>query len=187
MNGKEFIELMYPTTWMFKKLEVNGEEAVMVRDSDGQIITEKEFYKMVVKVKRFYDSQKNNSEEIEKFNRYMNFNNLRGMSHDFSPLEPGYAYKIPEVECEFKEFNPNLQRKWSCKCGLCGEKISSDKDKGYFLLNFDKYIREMNIDTGNDWFTYRRACSLDCAKAQWKMLFKDWIFENNYEEFFIIE
>ncbi|MBG9812332.1 hypothetical protein ABD68_12225 [Bacillus endophyticus] len=187
MNGKEFIELMYPTTWVFKKLEVNGEEAVMVHDSNGQIITEKEFYKMMVKAKRFYDSQKDNPEEIEKFNRYMDFNNLRGMTHDFSPLSPGYAHKVPEVEYEFKEFNPNLQRKWSCKCGLCGEKISSDKDKGYFLLNFDKYIREMNIDTGNDWFTYRRACSLDCAKAQWKMLFKEWIFENDYEEFFIIE
>lgn len=187
MTNDEFKRYIPIRSFVFDEIELDGEKAIRIFDNTGALLTEKEFYDMVIKAKRFYDYREDTEDLIDKRNRYVLFNQVRGMVHGFKHLKVGEKLEIPELVYEFKEFNPNLQRKWSCKCGLCGTKISSDKEDGYYLLTFQRYIHDMNIDVGKTWFGYRRACSLGCADVLWRDVIKQWITENDYKEFFIMD
>lgn len=188
MNPSEFFEHFYPEKWTLKKIDVNGEEGLILLDDDGEIIPEQKFNEMILKAKRFYDS-KRDTVDIEQFNRYKAFNNDQRLVHNFPRLEIGKAFKIPEPKMRFKPFRADLKRKWSCKCALCGTKVSSDKDEGYYLLDYDKYIRYWDVPRADrdQQIGGNRACSSECGKVLWKAIFKEWITDSNYQEFFIME
>lgn len=186
MVSKKSSDRFFPSFWFFTNVDVNGEEGIIPREQSGQIISESTFNEMVKKATLFYDSQKDHQGKMDKFNSYLRFNNDRQI-HSFPQLEIGKSFELPEAIVKFKSFRPDLKRKWSCKCALCGTKVSSDKADGYYLLDFNGYIDHFGEEIEADWFGFRRACSPECAKVLWKTIFKEWIKANNYEEFFIID
>lgn len=136
MVSRKSSESFFPTEWFFKNVVVNGKAGIIPCNLDGQIINEKKFHEMIEKATLFYDSHKDDQGKMDKFNSYISFNNDRNVIHSFPKLELGKTFELPEAIVKFKGFKPNLKRKWSCKCALCGKKVSSDKDDGYFLLDF---------------------------------------------------
>lgn len=155
--------------------EVTTEHHALVNQW-GQVLSYEEVQEILAQIRSFYSIE--GVEELIRIEKKKS--NLR-MDCEMRGNRIEYAenglYKIPEYFRNYKPFSERKSEKpWSCKCGLCGTKISSEVDEGYYSLHNETYSLHME-----------RACSEECAKVIWKDAVKDWIHTNGYDELFDLQ
>lgn len=161
------------TAYMLTQVTVNDEKHIAV--SNGHYLcTKEEIKKLMDTIQSFY-SIENIDDMIIHHNKKQHIYNRLGNyyhNHSIDFLYSDGLYEIPPTTYKYKQFNPK-KRHWSCNCGWCGNRVSSKNDDGYFTLN--EIIFDIDIE---------RACSEDCAKLIWKEKIKEWIYKNDYQDFF---
>lgn len=140
-------------------------------DERGFVYSKEEILLLFEQIKEFYEHE-NTDELVKSHNRLVEISNKL---HEFTKevtVSKNNKYLIPPAQYKYKEFKQD-KKDWSCKCGWCGNKVSSKTDKGWYSIhNF--YLRIIS----------ERACSENCAQLIWKESVENWIHENKYQEFF---
>ena len=149
-------------------------EYYALHDGRGNLYSSQEVQDLIQKIQPFY-SLENTKELIEEDNKQSFVEmKLRNYCQNYEIKMPEYKdgrFQIPKPRYRFKEFKTD-KRQWSCTCDWCGNKISSRTDKGYYLIS-------NSIFSVNE-----RACSEDCLNLIWKETMKNWIHENECEQYF---
>lgn len=155
--------------------EDNGEsnEYHYLADERGNVYSKEEVLLLFEKVKEFY----NREDSYERVSYLIKRKEVaESLTRITSPwkilLNENGKYLIPAAEYKYKEFDKD-KRDWSCKCGWCGNKVSSKTDKAWYSVH-SFYLGIIS----------ERACSEDCAQLIWKEGVKNWIHENGYQKFF---
>lgn len=156
-------------------VKIKGEDHHAFMDGHGYIYTLQELKELYAQVKSFYEIE-DIDVMIERGNRmktleYRLENHAANYSQEM-PQKIDGLFQLPNPIYKYKKFNPD-KKKWSCKCNWCGTKVSSEDYEGYFTLN--NFVFDISME---------RACSDDCAKLIWKDKLKEWIYDNDYQEFF---
>lgn len=153
------------------------EEHFAVMDNYGHITTKKELNEILDAVKSFYTGE-NVDVAIIKHNKQKDLHNkLDNYCQNYSQQvdkDSNGLYNLPTPNYKYKQFNPE-KRDWSCTCNWCGNKVSSKEDDGYYTI----YNSTFNI-------VNERACTKACIELIWKDKLKEWIYDNEYQEFFVL-
>lgn len=160
-------------------LDTDGKEEThyALHDGRGTLYSKSDLTDLLNKIKSFYELE--NIEELVNQENKLSYLEIKMENYaaNYSRMvhrnENG-LYEMPEPDFKYKPFKPE-KRHWSCKCHWCGEKVSSKEHKGYYTLN----NRIFDIH-------FERACSEICAKLIWKDKLKEWIFDNKYQDYFVL-
>ena len=175
---------MIPIQITVKKDDGTEKELFAFQDNSGFVLTKKQLVdkenslmEILEKAIEFYTSEEV-EEWIDKTNTETKIELYSSMNFkvDFHKNEKG-KFVIPKTNIKYKKFKPDLKRDWSFKCGWCGKKVSSKTDNGYFSIDFPS-IPDLNNKP------FERGCTEECATHIWKDSFKNWIHQNDYQDFF---
>lgn len=176
---KRIQEPLFPEVYFVSPihLKIDGKEErhYALYDQRGHLYSKQDVSELWDAIKSFYGLE-NIEEWIDQQNKLKSLrgrlkSNAANYSSTVRQNENG-LYELPEPNFKYKLFNRE-KREWSCKCNWCGEKVSSKEHEGYYTLN--NSIFEIHFE---------RACSEVCVRLIWQDKVKEWIFDNNYQEFF---
>lgn len=155
---------------------VDGEDSYCFTDSHGFLHDPDKVKEILKKAEKFYAA-----EDIKEFVKEENKKNMLETTLDSSvDLDNGEKIKLELPTAEKRCFDP-AKRNWSYHCELCNTKVSSKTDECYYIINQTPlglmYVLGFNY----------KVCSPECGYVVAKEEFNNWIHENGYENYVIIE
>ncbi len=172
--------VLEPSSILISSPDGKEERIYVLKDNQGFILTKEEFYKEKESIIDFFEKAEKAYNDPEIYSFLIWLNTASRLYRDGFRMNENDKFVIPEPNIKYKEFDPN-KRKWSFKCSWCGKKVSSDKQKYYYSILFNKTLYHF---PALECEPCERACSKECATHVWHDVYKNWIHENGLEDYF---
>lgn len=156
--------------YMAQDVMVNDEEAILMMNAQGQIMSKEDFDELVRLGQRFYGSE-SVTKWIDEQNRLSRW---RGHPLMDKGLVDG-KFVLPEPLIEEREFKEGLKREWVLKCDWCEKKKMSEPGKSYYRIHAG--VTRTKTIAGT-------CCSKACAENLWYDLLVQWILDEDLKDTF---
>lgn len=156
--------------YMAQDILVDDEDAILMMNGHGQIMSKEDFEELVRLGQRFYGSD-DVTEWILEQNRIN-----RWLGHPLlGTARVDGKYVLPEPQLEERAYRKNLKREWSFTCDWCQEKTTSYPGGSYYRIH-ESLSRNKTI-AGT-------CCSVACGENLWYDLIIQWVLEEKLTDTF---